>query len=77
MYECVKDIYHCPKHELSADYFFIIKHFKEITDRYKYNFKTKLYIEKGDWSGVMPTVDDENNDELIFYHYYASKTVPH
>lgn len=76
LYDSIKEIYNYNIDELNNDYFKIIRDFKKITDKYKDNFNYKLYIEKGDWTGIMPTVDEQNNDELIFKHYYHSKVVP-
>jgi hypothetical protein len=76
MYESIKEIYNYNIDELNSDYSKIVRDFKIITDRHKHNFDYKLYVEKGDWTGVMPTVDEQNNDELIFKHYYGAKVVP-
>lgn len=76
MYDCIKEIYNCNINELNNDYFRIVRDFKMITDKYKDTMKYKLYIEKGDWNGIMPTVDPDNNDQIIFKHYYGSKVVP-
>ena len=76
MYESIKEIYNCNINDVNNDYFKIIRDFKRITDTHKNKYNYKLYVEKGDWTGIMPTVDEENNDELIFNHYYHSKVVP-
>ena len=76
MYKAIKDIYHCNINDINNDYFYIVRNFKKIVDDNIHNYNIKLFAEKGDWTGVMPTVDEQNNDELIFNHYYDSKIVP-
>lgn len=76
MYEAIKAIYYCNLNDLNNDYFRIVRDFKIIVDNHKNKFKYKLYLEKGDWNGMMPTVDEQNNDEVILKHYYGSKVVP-
>jgi hypothetical protein len=76
MYDSLKEIYNYNINELNGDYFKIVRDFKRISDNHLHKFNYKLYYEKGDWVGYMPTVDVENNNELIFTHYYGSKCVP-
>ena len=76
MYESIKDIYNCNKKQLNEDYFYIVRNFKKIVDKNIDKYNTKLFAEDGDWTGTMPTVDKQNNNELIFNHYYGSKIVP-
>jgi len=76
MYECIKHIYNFNLSDLSRDYFAIVHKFKIIVNDLKKNLKIKLYKEKGDWTGVMPTVDENNNDKIIFKHYYHTKVIP-
>lgn len=77
MYDAIKHIYNCNLSELSRDYFAIVQQFKKIVDKYKNNFKVKLFVEKGNYNGIMPTKDEENNDQVIFKHYYHTKVIPH
>ena len=76
MYESIKHIYHFNLYDLSKDYFAIVHKFKIIVNDLKNNLKIKLYKEKGDWTGVMPTVDEDNNNKIIFKHYYHTKVIP-
>jgi len=76
MYEAIKDIYYCDKNQLNDDYFYIVRNFKKIVDNNIDKYNTKLFAEDGYWTGIMPTVDKQNNNELIFNHYYGNKIVP-
>ena len=58
MYTGIKNIYYANKDTLANDYYYIVRDFKNIVDNYKDQMKYKLYREKGEWTGVMNSVDE-------------------
>jgi len=77
MYEGIRKIYYCECINSDIDYLFIVRQFKPIVEDFKNNYKTKLYKEKGLLSNkFVPTVDEENNDNIIFTHYFYDKVIP-
>jgi hypothetical protein len=76
IYQALQDAYYINQNDLMKDYFLLIRNLKRIVDNNKSYFNIKLYKEKGNWTGVMPTVDESNHDEIILRHYYDSKIIP-
>lgn len=75
IYEALKDMYFMDVNQLSRDYFKVVRNFKTVVEKNKYN-GVKLYKEDGNWTGTMNMIDPANNNEIIIKHYYSNKVVP-
>ena len=76
IYAALKDTYNIDINNLNKEYLLICKNLYNIIYNKKWNMNIKIYYEVWGSSKVALGVDRENNNKLIYSHYFVDKVIP-